>query len=240
MRIHYACRDIKNVGDMIGSYILEKLGYDPIWSDTNRNHVMLAGSILQDATNKSLVLGSGFGARNQTVKGKPKIEIVRGEISSKMLINQGFVKSWQLGDPALALPLLFSPPRDVKYEVGIIPHYIDKNAIQPPCSLFIDVLQPVEKVIQDILSCEVTLSSSLHGLIISHAYGIPSLWVGCDLIAGDGMKYHDYFSSVGIKPYEPKTWLDRVPKETGEFDAQKLLNHISDCLLQYSHATNSK
>ena len=55
----------------------------------------------------------------------------------------------------------------------------------------------IDLVINDILSCEKTISSSLHGLIVSDAYNIPNKWVKFnDKINGDDTKYYDYFKSV--------------------------------------------
>ena len=70
--------------------------------------------------------------------------------------------------------------------------------------LIIDVLNKPEIVIEQINSCKRTLSSSLHGIIVSHAYGIPSLWckLGVTPLSGDNIKFEDYFSSVNITPYK--------------------------------------
>ena len=46
-------------------------------------------------------------------------------------------------------------------------------------------------------------STSLHGLIISHAYGIPAIWIKAGNIGTDGFKFKDYFSSVNIPYYSP-------------------------------------
>ena len=52
-------------------------------------------------------------------------------------------------------------------------------------------------VIDQICSCERILSSSLHGLIVSDAYQIPSCWIELTgKISGGYFKYYDYASSV--------------------------------------------
>ena len=69
--------------------------------------------------------------------------------------------------------------------------------------LIIDLLtEDIEDTIKLICSCEYTLSSSLHGVIVSHAYNIPSIWCKIsDKLHGDNVKFYDYFSTVGIIDY---------------------------------------
>ncbi len=52
---------------------------------------------------------------------------------------------------------------------------------------------------------EFTISTSLHGIIVSQAHNIPSLWYRIleKPLTGDSIKFYDYFSSVGIDEYEP-------------------------------------
>lgn len=73
------------------------------------------------------------------------------------------------------------------------------------------MLDPIECVIDNILACENTFSSSLHGIIVSHAYNIPSLRVNFQASLGD-LKFHDYFLSVGIEKYIPIDFSKKVPK----------------------------
>src|SRR5207248_7521346 len=108
------------------------------------------------------------------------------------------------GDPALLLPRLYRPPAVVRHGVGVVAHYAAKPRLERrwPNSLgvrLIDVQDPIESVIDQIASCEVVASSSLHGLIVSHAYGVPALWVKFrDLPHEDDSKFHDYHLSLGL------------------------------------------
>ena len=83
----------------------------------------------------------------------------------------------------------------------ILKHYADSEI------LIINLLDPIEKIITEISSCEITFSSSLHGVIVSHAYQVPSLWIKSNIssevkLAGDDIKFADYFSSVELPEYK--------------------------------------
>ena len=70
----------------------------------------------------------------------------------------------------------------------------------------------IEAFIDEIHECEAVLSTSLHGLIVCHAYGIPARWCevtgGEQSIPGDGTKFRDYLLSVGVESAEPL----RIPR----------------------------
>ena len=118
------------------------------------------------------------------------------------------------GDPALLLPRYYSPFfQRKKYKLGIIPHVIDLdfdviNKIrETQTDILIIDLAHYEKwtdVIDQICSCEIIASSSLHGLIVSDAYNIPNCWITLSgKISGGLFKFYDYFSSVNRKDSEP-------------------------------------
>src|SRR5690606_11417433 len=115
------------------------------------------------------------------------------------------------GDPALLLPKLYMPNSELrKYKIGIIPHYVDKNndffnRAVPDWIKVIDIENPNYKdFVDDLIGCEVVISSSLHGLIIADAYGIPSVWARfSNMIYGGDFKFHDYFLSVGREVNSP-------------------------------------
>ena len=67
----------------------------------------------------------------------------------------------------------------------------------------IDIRWPLEEVIKTTLSCACIVSSSLHGLIFAHSYGIPAAQVEfADKPGGDGIKFLDYYAAGGIQTPE--------------------------------------
>ena len=99
----------------------------------------------------------------------------------------------------------FSNSMQKKYKIGVIPHYVNHEEVN---SLLLNedrikiinlITDDIENTINEILECEMIISSSLHGIIVSQAYQIPSLWVQfSEKLAGDNVKFYDYFESLGI------------------------------------------
>ena len=91
------------------------------------------------------------------------------------------------------------------------------------------------QVIKEIVECEMIISSSLHGLILSDAYHIPNVWIKFSDETFDGsFKYLDYFASVKRPIDGPLVIRSRLDlsdllqyKDSYSpitFDAQKLLS----------------
>jgi hypothetical protein len=209
-------KPFENFGDILAAYIANKLsGKEVIWADPRQQpwyslkHInLITGSIIKYATPKSNVWGVGILSVKDSIRSK-RIYAVRGPETIKRLHQLGLSVNPPVGDPALLLPRIYTPKAVKKYRLGIIPHYTDvstfiKRYQNQSDILVVDMRKEIEEVIEDIASCETTWSSSLHGLIVSHAYGIPSIRFETHTrISGDGIKYADYFGSVGIEYYEP-------------------------------------
>ena len=167
-------------------------------------HYLTVGSIIGLANRNSIVWGSGIIKKNEKVR-KAKFVAVRGPKTRNRLLELGYKVPQIYGDPAILLPKLIPDVLDKKYEYGIIPHYVDYEEINKMWGSVegvkvIDLMtEDIVKTTHEILECERIISSSLHGLIVSHAYRIPALWVKfSDKLAGDNIKFYDYFESVGI------------------------------------------
>ena len=209
-----------NVGDEAGTYLVERLSEmatKNIPHNDSRHKYLTAGSTLgfKGAKNCSF-WGSGFISNDSYLDSEGcKIYAVRGQLSS-INVNSHVSADCDLpiGDPALLLPAGYTPERkEETIELGIVPHYIDKENFQERVDwdipkedcLEIDVeTEDVESFIDAVTSCKRIASSSLHGLIIAHAYNIPAIWCKfSNSVIGDGFKFHEYFLSVSIPSYEP-------------------------------------
>lgn len=114
----------------------------------------------------------------------------------------------------MLLPEYLKGSIEKRYLVGIIPHWSEYGIIRDFYPHDIFVIDPrtsdIEEVVNKITACEYIVSSSLHGIIIAHTYGIPALWFRHNKF-DDGFKYLDYFSSVQLEEYEP---LNMIPANT--------------------------
>lgn len=223
----------RNWGDDLNYYFLRELTGRPIIMYHNfklakwlhlKNYLCI-GTLL-DAVNYSnaqtIVWGSGVSGQERSFVHPDNILAVRGPKTKEFCDRYGVKCPKVYGDPALLLPLVYQPCRDVQrstsascvqevqkatFRLGIIPHVVDlhhpvieeirdKHADE---ILIID-LAHYEKwtgVIDQICSCERILSSSLHGLIVSDAYQVPSCWIELSgKISGGYFKFLDYASSV--------------------------------------------
>lgn len=224
-----------NLGDDINIPLLNALtGKDVVHISQSKlwhiNRLLCIGSIIENfSSKKALIWGSGCMYGNEKIKVAPKkVYAVRGKLTQQVLQNQGIPCPEIYGDPALLLPYIYSPHSIKKYRYGYIPHFIDYDLPhvkefreKHPEILFIKFrgYKSWQDVIEQIYSCENIISSSLHGLIISDAYGIPNVRVVfSDQILGGDFKYKDYFSGVEreyINPIDCKTEIchDIIIKE---------------------------
>ncbi len=196
----FRCQE-NNFGDNLSSYLTDKISALPM----TLTPISTIGSILEWVPPHTIVWGTGYQRANPTVPTGPlDIRAVRGKLTRDLLIQQGFDCPEVYGDPALLLPRYYKPEFEHVYRVGVLPHYVDHTPevlapyIDDEDALIINVRDSVESIIDRIVSCKRIITSSLHGLIVADAYGIPVEWVEwSDKVIGDGFKFRDYFSVRG-------------------------------------------
>lgn len=176
------------------------------------DNYLCIGSIIESRSNeRSIIWGAGCISKDKPFVKPQKVLAVRGPLTRKRMLEAGVECPEIYGDPALLLPLYYKSVHEKKYKIGVIPHYVDKNCkmieeLRRVGVKIIDVQNYVDftDVIDEVNECELILSSSLHGLILSDAYGVPNVWVEFSQnIIGDRFKFYDYLLSVGREATMP-------------------------------------
>lgn len=193
-----------------------------IFNFISKPKVFLAiGSVLQFCHIDNVqVWGSGMLSRQSKLP-NGKYLAVRGYKTIERLKELNLEVPKVVGDPALLLPLLYKSDEIKRFKISVIPHYIHfdeyKRKIGDKFHI-INLTDKIENVIDQIVQSEITISTSLHGIIVSHAYGVNSLRAEDILkkLSGDDVKFEDYYSSVKISNYQPldsKVLFDRSETE---------------------------
>ncbi len=188
------------------------------------------------------VWGTGFMSVDEKMRRLPeRVCSVRGPRTRQQLLEQGIDCPAIYGDPALLVSRYYHPKVVKKYKYGIIPHYCDEsNAIIQAIKGRPDVLvismqnyNHWHDIPDAVCSCEMVVSSSLHGIIVADSYGIPNVWARfSDRLYGGNFKFLDYLESVDRviqEPVEIKSLndLDIVLNDTSLFDVASDIDYKS-------------
>jgi len=205
-----------NFGDALTPWLIRKIsGQYPrfLRPEDPRHKFFVVGSIIEQANSACTVWGSGLMNRGDDICPAATLRAVRGPLTRARAVRCGADCPEIYGDPALLLPRFYSPRYRGRRNIGVAAHFSDLPrllSVGPVSDSFqlIDMQDPIEDVIDQIAGCELVASSSLHGLIVSHAYGIPAVWIKFrPLPSGDDSKFLDYFLSIDQEPPQP-LWID--------------------------------
>lgn len=209
-------------------------GRSPVFvhPDDGRHKYFVTGSVVGFVEHHATVWGAGVLHSTDPVSRTARYLAVRGPLTRAHVTANGGSCPEVFGDPALLLPRLIQPttPRRPG-RVGLVPHFADgprlHGAALPENIHLIDIQRGIRHVVDEVASCDVVASSSLHGLIVSHAYGVPAAWVrfpGRD--RGEAFKFEDYYAALGIPAPRPLLFeCDRVEPHAVE-DAAHLPDGI--------------
>lgn len=207
MKVYY-WKVKKNFGDLLTSLLIKKFTHlDSEWSDPRDAQLVCVGSILEHLPEDWSGVIAGCGKLHEKTKvnfPNAKILGVRGPLTAKGL-NGNFV----LGDPGLLADELV-PNEDKEFDLGIIPHWTDTELELNPIfkkynPKIIRVWDDPLKVISEIGRCKKVVSSSLHGIILADAFGIPRRielpprTITHPHQEGGLFKWIDYSESIGMK-----------------------------------------
>jgi len=209
----YWWRGVSNFGDALAPFLLERFANAKVeWAPAAEAEVVSVGSVLEHIPSNysGYILGSGK-IRESSVINLPDATILalRGPLSAK-----GIKGDYALGDPGLLADELVGP-QDKQWDLGIVPHWKDKELAPRFLELFkkskakLRVINPQEDpitVVRQIGACERIVTSSLHGMIVADAFGLPrrvELATALDNhTEGGDFKFRDYSASIHT-PFEP-------------------------------------
>ena len=210
-----------NFGDTLTPIILEHFLKEEIEfsSEPGNGRIVGVGSIAHHAKAGDVVWGSGSNRPGRDINGKDiKVLATRGPLSESQFKNTK--TSGIYGDPAILLPMIYHPEIKKTHKVGYLPHYVDKAHAEKAHSgdlidgigKMVDIQADWKTVIDQVLSCEKIVSSSLHGIIVAEAYGIPAVWVQySEKIIGGDYKFQDYFLGTGRTEQKKNEVLPPIP-----------------------------
>lgn len=207
MRTYY-WKGAKNFGDILGPLLLKKLaGIDSQWSAAKDSELVMVGSILEHLPENYQGIIAGCGKLHEAKRinlPDAKVLAVRGPLTAK-----DFKGNFAIGDPGLLADELVGY-KDKEYNLGIVPHWTDKtlefdSRFKNFNPRIIRVSDDPLYVIEEIAKCKKIVSSSLHGIILADAFGIPRrIEISPKVLShphqeGGLFKWEDYSASIGMK-----------------------------------------
>lgn len=193
----------RNFGDVISAGLFPEFGVAPLWSEPGDARLFAVGSIIHFIPDSfdGAVFGSGLmQADSPPDLSQARIHALRGHLTVEGLSLVGDVA---LGDPGL----LAAPAPRVRAtgRIAVVPHYVHRSgdAIRTvvaeigAAAEVVDVRRSPRAVVNAIASCDYVVSTSLHGVIVADALGIPALWALPEpVIGGADFKFRDHESVV--------------------------------------------
>lgn len=216
----------RNLGDDIApvlvEYMLKSKGLSLHDQSMETKHLYTIGSILfmghQDAT----VWGSGILTKPTALREwihnswlrRLDIRCVRGPYTRQVLQKVGHDCPAVYGDPGCLLPLMYHPHTEKKLDFVVIPHVSMEKEIRkvlPEEYIVSMATEDYKTVIDKICSAEKVIASSLHGIVFSEAYHIPTIFFQ-DREERFNFKYADWYEGTGRKRWDTATVLEDAIK----------------------------
>lgn len=221
-----------NWGDLLTPHLLERYaGLRCEWRPAHETNLLCVGSVIGHVapdTYYGAILGSGKMYDMTGVPHYARVYALRGPITAR-----GVAGDYALGDPGLIADTLVSAPRRL-HKLGLLPHWSDagltrRSEFLKDDPLIIDPAEHPLKVIAAIGSCEKLVTSSLHGMILADALGIPRQFESFGRLAAEGgfLKHRDYTQSIGME-FEPG-----VMKEADPHNVNMRRNELIDAFDAY-------
>ena len=191
---------IGNLGDDLAPHIVGRLLRSPVVSvrlSATGTRILAVGSVLSAAGPGAIICGAGAIEQRPHAWMGEEYLLVRGPLTAGLV--RGTEVPRRFGDPALLAPELYGLTPQLGRNPLFIPHYVDFNAFRGtvPSEWILNVRRVrIAEALRQISEAEIVVASSLHGLILAHAFQKPTIWIEpSEAIKGGRFKFEDYFES---------------------------------------------
>lgn len=229
----------ENAGDVMAPVVVAALlqaegrGLDP--AAMSERKLLTVGSVLHFARTGDVIWGSGVNGKVPPRRHRFEhldVRSVRGPRTRRFLLDRGIACPEVFGDPALLLPQYFpkdrmQPPSAAGGTV-FVPHLHDIRRA-PPEPGGVHKLLPTEPwpaFVRTLAFAGQVVSSSLHGVVIAEAYGVPARLVRLSPVE-DAFKFDDYYEGTGRGTHRPGRSIEEAialgPEPPPAFAAEELL-----------------
>lgn len=229
MQLYYWRENFVNFGDYLSLKLVERIVGQPVdvfqkGSQSKEKKLLAIGSILTFAANDDVVWGSGangnwLGLQHYKFKNLD-VRAVRGPLTRYFLKHNFNIESPEIyGDPALLMPYFFpefQKSAQPSRKFLVIPHYSEQMLF--PKEMYDYIVHPTDSwddVVRAILDSEFVISSSLHGIIIAEAYGIPARMLRITE-KEHIFKFMDYYLGTGRQKLKMAYSIDEALAMGGE------------------------
>ncbi len=210
-RVNLEFWDAKNIGDQLSpvifDYMINKNGIDSQKEVKKTKHLLALGSLIAIGEFDATVWGTGLltsasigSIYKKRLFRKMDIRAVRGPITRSALISAGYSVPDIYGDPGCLMPLIYDNKVEKKYDASIVLHLNEnsKNFMNFGGLHYISLATKDYKYfIDEIRASKKIISSSLHGIILAEAYGVPAIFLNTKGAVDDMLiKYLDWYYST--------------------------------------------
>lgn len=227
-----------NFGDFLSLKLVERIVQQPLraYKKKNKNQdrkLLAIGSILYFANENDVVWGSGTNGKRPNRRDYTfehlDVRAVRGPLTRKFLLENFHVACPAVyGDPALLFPYFFpefkrkeNPSRDYI----VIPHYSERKLLPKTDPHVVHPTDPWDEIIEIILDSRFVIASSLHGIIIAEAFGIPARMLR--ITENEPLlKYEDYYLGTNRPCFRFAKSIEEALEMGGEPPFQCDLNQL--------------
>ncbi|WP_246159904.1 polysaccharide pyruvyl transferase family protein [Microbacterium rhizomatis] len=231
---------VNNFGDKLGPALAGLLAAG-LPEATEPSRLLTVGSIMHFARDGDVIWGTGVNGkvpREQISARRLDVRAVRGPITANFLRGLGIRVPDVFGDPGLLAPALLGISRahQPALELTSLPNLHDARRWRSQPG-FLDPRGDYVRIIRRIAESAHVVTSSLHGIVIADALGVPVSFVKPG--EEDLLKYEDYFEGTGRRlPYVSETPADAPDHAVPplEWDAATLLESFPRDLWQRQSA----